>query len=193
MWVVHLVLCSLLVCSSTFPREASDGAPSVVCYTAHTFWVALKWMAAGEKGQRCCYCSTKACGHIKSLSSGRARGKLANILRLSQRCPMKSDWLHTSRSVCVFHHLCVPERGGREGDSFSRRQWNHTRELWYNWESGCEKDARLRELAEAVWSQELSQRAGRQQGAFLPRRRGGHLLWMDENSRTGGNGNLFVV
>lgn len=35
MSVVHLVLCSLLACSSTFPREASDGAPSGVCYTTH--------------------------------------------------------------------------------------------------------------------------------------------------------------
>ena len=112
-------------CAASSPvHQHSPGKPPTalraVSATPLTFWVVLKWMVAGEKGQRCCYCSTKACGHIKSLSSGRARGKLANILRLSQHCPMKSDWLHTSQSVCVhvFHHLCVPERDGRKEIAF---------------------------------------------------------------------------
>lgn len=105
---------------------------------------------------------------------------------------MKSDWLHTSQGVwarlyvltCVC--VCAWERQ-EDGDSFLnafRRQWNHTQELWYNWESTV-KGARLRGLGGAVRSQEPQPESRKAVGvwvAFLPTGGGWHLLWMDETA-----------
>lgn len=122
--------------------------------TLLTFWVIPEWMVKGEKGQRCCYCSTKAHGHIKSLSSGWAESKLANILRLSQHCPMMSDWLHTSNGVCtrlcIYVCVCPKERDKKtEGGwrfsvlSGDNEITHRCSRLWYNWECAV-KDARER-------------------------------------------------
>lgn len=150
----------------------------------------LKLMVKGEGGQGCCYCSTKACGHIKSLSSRRAEGKLANNSRPSQRRPTKSDWVHISKGVCACFRTYQRERDRESltsGFAF-RQQENHTgardfgiigKVLWEmpGWRS----------WGEASRSQALSLRAGSQRGVgcFSNHRRGGgsHHEWMKQQDR----------
>lgn len=87
-----------------------------------------------------------------------AESELANIPRLSEHCPAKSDWLHTSN--CAHAHLCISmcvcPTEGDETAGIARRLWgdsggaHRSTWLWYNWKSAV-KDARLKVLEEAAW------------------------------------------
>lgn len=203
-----MCVCSWLVHHHSL--EVPDAAASNGCCAVHILSY-TRMDGEGWKGQRCCYCSTKAHGHIKSLSSGWAESKLANILRLSQHCPMKSDWLHTSKCVCtrlcIFVCVCVPKRETgrqREPDASlcfqaTMKSHSHRRSrLWYNWKSAV-KDAgekvSWRRGGVVTEAHSESRKAVGCWMVFYPLR--GPPIMNGRNSRMGGligsNRNLFVV
>lgn len=143
-----------LACSISIPGNSSTPLRAA---TLLTFGVILKWMAKGEKGQRCCYCCTKACGHIKGVYH---LGEQKASLLISWGYRNTVQWsligsIH--QRVCVHVrmslYVCVLERERETGRRreldvslcFRATMKSHTRRssrLWCNWESAV-KDARV--------------------------------------------------
>lgn len=110
---LHLAHFITIPANSWTPLRAAAATPL-------PFWVTLKWMAKGEEGQNCCYCSTKACGHKEFYHLGEQRARLLiswGYHNTVQWSLIDSMHQRVCVHICMPLCLCLPEREtGRQGE-----------------------------------------------------------------------------